>query len=271
MIQTQLLRLDPPYQIISAGGQVGIQVATLIVTEDKQDDFRGYSIDTHSHPVVSYGLKQGLENEFNYGGSHPDEEYNRNQRLQPEGAVWNRVEINDIRVLGLAGVKNGPISLETFLYLVPWSTRYLPYRFVWDDKSIAKMYDLIFGFNRVGLRCKKRKWVTSDIPEDRDEKMYIEINVGKDNTPLVHVVIIDENRYDPMSVEVGFRLCLYENGSDNINGCVNNIVYAFRVLESSFIDGRISDKFLYRLSEKDQELDNVLKQLTERVNKELGR
>ena len=74
-----------------------------------------------------------------------------------------------------------------------------------------------------------------------------------------------------MSVEVGFRLRLYENGSDNINGCVNNIVYAFRVLESSFIDGRISDKFLYRLSEKDQELDNVLKQLTERVNKELGR
>ena len=29
MIQTQLLRLDPPYQIISAGGQVGIQLATV--------------------------------------------------------------------------------------------------------------------------------------------------------------------------------------------------------------------------------------------------
>lgn len=35
MIQTQLLRLEPPYQIIAAGGNVGIQVATLIVTEDK--------------------------------------------------------------------------------------------------------------------------------------------------------------------------------------------------------------------------------------------
>ena len=54
MIQTQLLRLDPPYQIISAGGQVGIQLATLIVTEEKTADEGQYVIDTHSHPVVSY-------------------------------------------------------------------------------------------------------------------------------------------------------------------------------------------------------------------------
>ena len=36
MIQTQLLKLDPPYQIISANGYVGIQVATLIVAEEKE-------------------------------------------------------------------------------------------------------------------------------------------------------------------------------------------------------------------------------------------
>ena len=35
MIQTQLLKADKPYQIICAAGMVGVQVATLIVTEDK--------------------------------------------------------------------------------------------------------------------------------------------------------------------------------------------------------------------------------------------
>ena len=270
MIQTQLLRLDPPYQIVSAGGQVGIQVATLIVTDDRLNEFGDYSIDTHSHPVVSYGLKQGLENELNYGGSHPDEEYERYQRLQPEGAVWNRVEINDIRVLGLAGARNSPVTIDSFIYLIPSSFVHLPYRNVWSEKTIAKMYNLIYGFNRVGLRCEKKKWKPSDIFGNRDDVMYIEINVSSSNIPLVHVVIKDEDVYDPMSVEVGFRLRLYENGSDNIDGCVRNIVYAFRALESNFIDGRISDKFICRQGEQGQALEDVLEQLTKRVNKELG-
>lgn len=40
MIQTQLLRLDPPYQIISAGGKVGIQVATydFVITPGEEPD-----------------------------------------------------------------------------------------------------------------------------------------------------------------------------------------------------------------------------------------
>ena len=57
MIQTQLLKCDKPYQIISAAGKVGIQVATLIVTEDKVDVDGNYLIDTHSHPVVNYADK----------------------------------------------------------------------------------------------------------------------------------------------------------------------------------------------------------------------
>ena len=71
MIQTQLLRLDPPYQIISAGGRVGIQVATLIVTEDKTTEDGGYAVDTHSHPVVNYGLKQGLDEALKYSSLPP--------------------------------------------------------------------------------------------------------------------------------------------------------------------------------------------------------
>jgi hypothetical protein len=271
MIQTQLLRLDPPYQLISAGGQVGVQVATLIVTEDKQDDYRGYAIDTHSHPVVNYGLKQGLENELKYGGGHPDAEMMLSQRMQPEGAVWNKVEINDVRVLGLAGAENRPISLETFLYLVPWSARYQPYRYVWDDKSIAKMYDLIFGFNRVGLKCEKKEWLNYR-PHENKKSMCLEINTSKDNTSFVHVVILGEDEYDPyFGTEVGFWFRLYDKDGDSIDACVKNIVYAFKFIKNYFIKGGVDEEFGYNLSEQNQELDDVLKQLTKCVNQELGR
>ena len=271
MIQTQLLRLDPPYQIISAGGQVGIQLATLIVTEDKQDFDGGYAIDTHSHPVVSYGLKEGLENELNYGGCHPLEEYKRNSRMQPEGAVWNKVEINDIRVLGLAGAKNRAVSLETFMSLVPGSTKFSPFQKVWDEKSLAKMYDLVFRFSHVGLYCEKKQWLAFS-PYENKRSMYLEINVSDDNTPLVHVVMVGEDRYDAcFGGEIGFWFHLYEKGSNSIEGCVRGIVYAFHIIESHFIKDRIEDKFGYSLSGQDPEFDSVLIQLQERVNQELDR
>ncbi len=57
MIQTQLLPLRPPYQIIAACGYVGLQVATLIVTEETRDETGSYGITTHSHPVVNYACK----------------------------------------------------------------------------------------------------------------------------------------------------------------------------------------------------------------------
>ena len=66
MIQTQLLRLDPPYQIISAGGRVGIQVATLIVVDELDSSFNrrrffSINIDFHSYHVVNYVLKQRID------------------------------------------------------------------------------------------------------------------------------------------------------------------------------------------------------------------
>lgn len=265
MIQTQLLRLDPPYQIISAGGQVGIQIATLIVTEDKQNKNGGYDIDTHSHPVVCYGLKEGLVEEFKYGGCSFDEINNREQRLQPEGAVWNKVEINDIRVLGIAGANNNHISLETFVYLVPPSATYMPYRRVWDEKSIAKMYDLLFGFGRVGLRCVRMKWTKSNDYETRQMCITLEENDG--NNPFVHVIIMD-NADDPYKSEIGFRLCLY-NGKNSIDDCVNNIVHVVKELKIWFVEGRIDEKFVYWHDGATTKYDADMEALISRVNKAL--
>ena len=102
--------------------------------------------------------------------------------------------------------------------------------------------------------------------------MYLEINIGADNTPLVHVVIVGEDRYDPyFGEEIGFWLHLYEKGSESIEACVRSIVYAFHVIEVHFVKGRIEDKFGYSLSGQDPELDSVLIELQERVNQELDR
>ena len=102
--------------------------------------------------------------------------------------------------------------------------------------------------------------------------MYLEINVGDDNAPLVHAVIVGEDRYDAcFGEEIGFWFHLYEKGSDSIEGCVRSIVYAFHIIESNFIKDRIEDKFEYSLSKQDPELDSILIQLQERVNQELDR
>ncbi len=110
MIQTQLLKADQPYQIITAGGRVGIQVGTLIVTEDKTTPEGGYQIVTHSHPVVNYSLKSNRE-EDNRIYVHNDQTKPRehistmsNWELKPEGAVWDKVEISNVEVLGFAGI-----------------------------------------------------------------------------------------------------------------------------------------------------------------------
>lgn len=147
MIQTQLLRLDPPYQIISAGGKVGIQVATLIVTEEKMTQDGSYGIETHSHPVVNYGLKQGLDEALKYT-SDPDEHSIITSRFQPEGAVWNRVEVGDVRILGLAG-RNDKIGLRKFVSLVP--TERIDGAPTWNFRSLTSMRFFGYSLQKVGL------------------------------------------------------------------------------------------------------------------------
>ena len=115
MIQTQLLPLQPPYQIIAAGGHVGLQVATLIVTEETRGEDGAYGITTHSHPVVNYALKQlALDDEdpTRYRLNRKYENY-----LSPEGAVWDKAEVRHIWVLGIGGVMR-EIPWDDFMIVV---------------------------------------------------------------------------------------------------------------------------------------------------------
>lgn len=99
MIQTHLLKLDPPYQIIACRGNVGMQIATLVVTEETRDENGKYGITTHSHPVVTYVDKMLVKDRLVY---QPDkEEFEVDKALIPcgEGVVWDKVETNEISLV----------------------------------------------------------------------------------------------------------------------------------------------------------------------------
>lgn len=188
MIQTQLLRLEPPYQIISAGGRVGIQVATLIVTEDKTRGGR-YAIDTHSHPVVSYGLKQGLEDMLKYNTYADPYEYSKiTSRFQPEGAVWNRVEVGDVYILGLAG-REDKIGLRKFVSLVPIER--IDGAPTWNLRSIASMRSFGYELQKVGLSLRSND-DTELFSRDKRGNLVFHLNyVEITDIPIVCVVLKD--------------------------------------------------------------------------------
>lgn len=84
--------MEHPYQIIEYQGVLGIQIGTLIVTVDKSEESElGYSIETHSHPVVSY-----VNNKI-----HTDIKNHRSLSLPMpfEGVVWDKVELHQLRTL----------------------------------------------------------------------------------------------------------------------------------------------------------------------------
>ena len=211
MIQTQLLKLDPPYQIISAGGRVGIQVATLIVTEDKTTGADGYAIETHSHPVVNYGLKQGLDEVLKYNASaDPDEWQKITSRFQPEGAVWNKVEVGDVHIIGLAG-RDDKIGLRKFVSLVP--TEIIDGAPTWNFRSITSMRFFENELQKVGLSLFHND-ETEFLPTDRkgDNVFYLEY-VDFGDIPIVCVVLKDGEQpplYD-WDLPIHFYVQLFDN------------------------------------------------------------
>ena len=250
MIQTQLLRLDPPYQIISAGGRVGIQVATLIVTEDKTTEDGGYAVDTHSHPVVNYGLKQGLDEALKYS-SNPDDYSIVTSRFQPEGAVWNKVEVGDVYILGLAG-REDKIGLRKFVSLVP--TERIDGAPTWNFRSITSMRSFGYELQKVGLSLHNRD--DSEL-RTRDRKgnhvFYLEY-IDFTDIPIVRVVLKDgeQSPIHDWDMPIHFYVQLFEvYGPTDDNGryvgrihCKSIIRSAMEMLGIFFNKERIS--FSYR-------------------------
>lgn len=96
IINSHYVPLQPPYPIIYCNGEVGMQIATLIVLEGREpseshpygNGTAPYFFRSHSHPVVSYGNKLAAKlTEF----PEPND--------WSEGVVWDRVELRNVTVL----------------------------------------------------------------------------------------------------------------------------------------------------------------------------
>ena len=270
MIQTQLLKADKPYQIISAAGMVGIQVATLIVTEEKIAEDGSYLIDTHSHPVVNYGNKEGLTDELKYNTNYlPEDEYKVYQRLQPEGAVWNKVEIRDVRVLGLVGANNLAVDLQWFVNLVPSAPSDDPSvgpasSPLWTRHTSNKIANLLFGMRRVGIQCATRTPYVSESDHDGYIRIILELDPQSKIEKLVRVQIREESDFDPFYRSIVFRVRLNE---DDPMECQYTIVRCMRELDDQFIKAGNNVRFVYQKSSATKDKwEDLLERCTEHIN-----
>ena len=90
-METQILKLNEPYEYIYCNGSIGLHIATMIVYEANKTENGEYELVTHSHPVVKY-------------------------RNRPGGTVWNRAELTDCSVL--CREDNKRITMEQFYNFV---------------------------------------------------------------------------------------------------------------------------------------------------------
>ena len=91
-VRTTYVPLQPPYQIIKYGKDVGMQIGTLIATVPALiEEDSSFQIETHSFPVVTYGNKEKApKNKHLF-----DKDFS-------EGVVWNRVELRDVSTICLS-------------------------------------------------------------------------------------------------------------------------------------------------------------------------
>ncbi|MBO4613320.1 MAG: hypothetical protein J5671_09180 [Bacteroidaceae bacterium] len=91
-VSTTYVPLQPPYQIIKYGSQVGMQIGTLIATSQIEGDERNlFQIETHSYPVVTYKNKEAVNKEEHLG-----------EQYFMEGVVWDHVQLAQVTTLCLS-------------------------------------------------------------------------------------------------------------------------------------------------------------------------
>ena len=140
MIQTQLLKLDPPYQIIACKGEIGIQIATLIVIDETRRENGEYGITTHSHPVVSYVDKSTIHQRLEDTGGLIEDEYEILSIQDGEGVVWDKVECNEVQLVRLTDTKERKMSGFEFCTLIAPRLEEIAYCGHWGGFSIMEFY-----------------------------------------------------------------------------------------------------------------------------------
>ena len=89
-MDTQILKLEAPFDYIYCNGEVGKHIGTYIVGETHIGEDGKYTLESHSHPIVQYVNS-------------------------PKGVVWNRAELTDCEVL--CSEDDMRIDVQTFYLL----------------------------------------------------------------------------------------------------------------------------------------------------------
>lgn len=191
MIQTQLLKLNPPYQIITCRGEVGMQIATLIVTEETRGEDGKYGITTHSHPVVTYVdkplTKKTLE-ELPY-----KDDCWEDMALIPcgEGVVWDKVEANDVSLVCMSDQKERKLTSYSFCRLATEMLENIALSGEWQGHRLLELRSNLVDFDVTVL-------------EENEKQQEIKLSLSKGK--LVRFgdkeVIDNESEFFPMPVPV---------------------------------------------------------------------
>ena len=157
MIQTHLLKLDPPYQIITCRGEVGMQIATLIVTEETRAEDGKYGITTHSHPVVTYVdkplVKKTLEAKVDKDDSWED------VALIPcgEGVVWDKVEANEISLVCMSDQVERKLTSYDFCRLATDMLENIALSGKWQGHKLMELGANLMNFGVTFLEEKEKQ------------------------------------------------------------------------------------------------------------------
>ena len=132
-ISTTYVPLQPPYQIIKYGHQVGMQIGTLIVVKESvhaapMGNRNSLRIETHSYPVVTYGNKAKVSREKHLFECD-----------LTEGVVWNRVELRNVSTICLS---DSNLPWEEYIDML-WSDIFrTSYQSAPDITTFSTLWDL---------------------------------------------------------------------------------------------------------------------------------
>lgn len=177
-METQILKLEAPYDYIYCNGEVGKHIATYIVGESRINEEGKYELETHSHPIVQYSNS-------------------------PKGVVWNRAELTDCEVLCNEDDMRVDVVIFFLLCVQQAETKTEEaiakgdYNF--DDEPALEAQALKEKLQRYGIGFKSKSGV---------EEVGVEIGGCSDGyfAQLVEWSVADFHHIEPTLEELGKRL-----------------------------------------------------------------
>lgn len=157
IFSTSYVTLQPPFQIIKYGHDIGMQIGTLIVTKQTEgNEIHPFKIETHSYPVVAYENKEIMPLDQNL--------FSHNFM---EGVVWNRVELKNVSTLCLSGAH------------LPWKEFI---NILWNDHYRAP---IIQEIQKRIFNVLKKYGVTIELPTPDEFTLNLLIEQSNDKPEVV--------------------------------------------------------------------------------------